>query len=93
VTNTISSHFYQDFPAAAVELARVAAPGALLAMASTGNGPLRHLPGARGKETRMGDMIHRSPDHQRAMLDAAGWAVDQVIRLVPAGWLYLARRR
>jgi ubiquinone/menaquinone biosynthesis C-methylase UbiE len=92
VTNTISSHFYRDFPAAARELARVAAPGARLAMASTGNGPLRLLPGALGKQTRVGDTIHRSPAHQRALLEDAGWIVERVHMIVPAGWLYLARR-
>lgn len=92
VTNTISSHFYRDFPAAARELARVAAPGATLAMASLGNGPLRHLPGSTGKEVRVGDMTYRAPAHQRAMLEDAGWTVERVDRLVLGAVLYTARR-
>jgi len=92
VTNTISSHFYLDFEAAARELARVAAPGARLAMASLGNGVLRLLPGRLGRETRLGEMVHRSPAHQRRLLDRAGWSVERVDSLVPSGWLYLARR-
>jgi len=92
VTNTISSHFYRDFAAAARELARVAAPGARLAMASLGNGVLRHLPGNAGKEVRVGDMAYRAPAHQRAMLEDAGWAVERVDSLVLGALLYTARR-
>jgi ubiquinone/menaquinone biosynthesis C-methylase UbiE len=93
VTNTISSHFYRDFAAAARELARVAAPGARLAMASLGNGVLRHLPGAAGKEVRVGEMSYRAPSHQRAMLESAGWSVERVDRLLLGAVLYTARRR
>lgn len=93
VTNTISSHFYRDFTAAARELARVAKPGAHLAMASLGNGPLRFLPGAAGTEIRIGEMAYRSQAHQRAMLEAAGWSVERVDRLVLGALLYTARRR
>ncbi len=92
VTSTISSHFYRDFPAAARELARVAAPGAALVMASLGNGPLRLLPGAAGREVHLGAMVHRSPRHQRALLEGAGWEVERVESVVPASWLYVARR-
>jgi ubiquinone/menaquinone biosynthesis C-methylase UbiE len=92
VTNTISSHFYRDFTAAARELARVARPGARLAMASLGNGPLRFLPGAAGTEVRIGEMAYRAPAHQRAMLEAAGWHVERVDRLVLGAVLYTARR-
>lgn len=92
VTNTISSHFYRDFTAAARELARVAAPGATLAMASLGNGPLRHLPGSTGKEIRVGDMAYRAPAHQRAMLEEAGWTVERVDTLLLGAVLYTARR-
>lgn len=92
VTNTISSHFYRDFTAAARELARVAAPGARLAMASLGNGPLRHLPGSTGKEIKVGDMAYRAPAHQRAMLEEAGWTVERVDALLLGAVLYTARR-
>ncbi len=92
VTNTISSHFYRDFTAAARELARVAAPGATLAMASLGNGPLRHLPGSTGKEIKVGDMAYRAPAHQRAMLEEAGWTVERVDALLLGAVLYTARR-
>ncbi len=92
VTNTISSHFYRDFTAAARELARVAAPGARLAMASLGIGPMRHLPGRAGKEVRVGDMAYRAPAYQRAMLEDAGWTVDSVDSLVLGAVLYTARR-
>jgi SAM-dependent methyltransferase len=92
VTNTISSHFYRDFTAAARELHRVAAPGARLAMASLGNGPLRFLPGAAGTEVRVGEMAYRSQAHQRAMLEDAGWTVERVDRLWLGALLYTARR-
>lgn len=91
ITNTISSHFYRDFTAAARELARVAAPGARLSMASLGNGLLRFLPGAAGTEVRVGDMAYRAPAHQRAMLEAAGWNVERVDSLVLGAVLYTAR--
>jgi ubiquinone/menaquinone biosynthesis C-methylase UbiE len=81
VTNTISSHFYRDFTAAASELARVAAPGARLAMASIGNGPLRFLPGAVGTEVRVGEMAYR-----------AAATVERVDRLWLGALLYTARR-
>ena len=91
-TNTISSHFYRDFAAAARELARVAAPGARLAMASLGNGPLRLLPGDAGKEVRVGEMAYRAARHQRAMLEDSGWDVERVDRLALGALLYSARR-
>ncbi len=92
VTNTISSHFYRDFTAAARELWRVAKPGARLAMASLGNGILRHLPGKTGKEVRVGEMAYRAPAHQRAMLEDAGWEVERVDSLLLGALLYSARR-
>jgi len=92
VTNTLSSHFYRDFPAAAHELCRVTAPGGLLVMASLGNGPARLLPGALGRQTRLGATIHRSPVEQRRLLEAAGLVVERVEPLCPIAWLYLARR-
>ncbi len=93
VTNTLSSHFYRDFPAALAELARVTAPGGLLAMASIGTGLQRFLPGGLGDESPLGGIIRRSPGHQKRALEAAGFAVDRVESIVPVGWLYVARRR
>ncbi|MCA9677629.1 MAG: methyltransferase domain-containing protein [Myxococcales bacterium] len=93
VTNTLSSHFYLDLPAAADELARVTRPGGTLVMASLGNGPLRLLPGALGAERRTATMVHRAPREQRRILDDAGFDVERVESLLPIGWLYLARRR
>jgi SAM-dependent methyltransferase len=92
ITNTISSHFYRDFTAAARELARVAAPGATLEMASLSNGVLRYLPGAAGDEITVGETVFRSPAQQRAALEAAGWIVERVERLVFGARLYTARR-
>jgi ubiquinone/menaquinone biosynthesis C-methylase UbiE len=91
VTNTVSSHFYRDFPAAIAEIARVTAPGGTLAMASLGNGLARLLPGPLGEQAAVGVMIYRSPALQRRMLEDGGFAVDRIERL-PMGWLYLARR-
>jgi ubiquinone/menaquinone biosynthesis C-methylase UbiE len=94
VTNTLSSHFYQDFPAAARELARVTAPGGMIVMASIGNGPARLLPGAAGRELRVvGDVVQRSPAEQRRVLGAAGFDVERVESIFPIAWLYVARRR
>jgi ubiquinone/menaquinone biosynthesis C-methylase UbiE len=92
VTNTLSSHFYQDFPAALAELYRVTAPGGLLAMASIGNGLLRHLPGPFRDETRVGAIVPRSPAAQKRALEQAGYSVIRVESILPVGWLYLARR-
>jgi ubiquinone/menaquinone biosynthesis C-methylase UbiE len=92
ITNTISSHFYRDFAAAARELARVAKPGAKLEMASLSNGVLRHLPGSAGNEVAVGETVFRSPAQQRAALEGAGWIVERVDRLVLGAWLYTARR-
>jgi len=93
VTNTLSSHYYDDFPAALAELARVTAPGGMLAMASIGNGLLRYLPGPLGQESRAGAITRRSPTLQKRRLEDAGFAVDRIDPLLPIGWLYLARRR
>jgi len=93
VTNTLSSHFYQDLPGALRELARVTAPGGTLVMASLGNGPARRLPGAVGRELRLGETIHRSPGAMRHALDAAGFDVESVESLFPVAWLYVARKR
>ncbi len=92
VTNTLSSHFYRDFPAAARELTRVTAPGGRLMMASLGNGLRRLLPGGLGRESRMGAIIHRSPREQRRVLEDAGLVVEHVESIFPVGWLYVARR-
>jgi len=92
VTNTLSSHFYQDLPAALRELARVTAPGGTLAMASIGNGLLRFLPGPLGDESRVADIVRRSPALMRRALEAAGFEVERVESIVPLGWLYLARK-
>jgi ubiquinone/menaquinone biosynthesis C-methylase UbiE len=88
VTNTLSSHFYRDLPAAVRELARVTAPGGLIVMASLGTGS-RLGP----RELRMGDVTHRSPSHQRLVLEGAGLVVERVESLLPIGWLYVARKR
>lgn len=93
VTNTLSSHFYQDLPAAAAELARVTAPGGTVVMASLGNGPWRLLPGGLGDELHLRETVHRSPAAQRRVLEAAGLEVERVEALFPVAWLYLARRR
>jgi len=91
VTNTLSSHFYRDLPAAVRELARVTAPGGTLVMASLGNGLGRHL-GKLGRETRIGDVIQRSPTEQRRVLEAAGLSVERLESIFPIGWLYVARK-
>lgn len=92
VTNTLSSHFYQDLPAAVRELARVTAPGGTVVMASLGNGLARHLPGPLGRETRVGDVVQRSPAEQRRVLESAGLTVDRLESIFPIGWLYVARK-
>lgn len=92
VTNTLSSHFYQDLPAAVRELTRVTAPGGTLVMASLGNGPGRHLPGTLGQETRIGDVVQRSPAQQRRVLEGAGLTVERLESIFPVGWLYVARK-
>ncbi len=92
VTNTLSSHFYQDLPAAAAELVRVTAPGGTVVMASLGNGPVRHVPGPLGREINLGQTVHRSPAQQRRVLEAAGLEVARIESLFPMAWLYVARR-
>ncbi len=92
VTNTLSSHFYQDLPAAVREMARVTAPGGTLVMASLGNGLARHLPGGLGRETKVGDVIQRSPVEQRRVLEGAGLTVERLESIFPIGWLYVARK-
>lgn len=93
VTNTLSSHFYQDLPVALRELARVTAPRGVLVMASLGNGVWRHLPGPLGRETRLGGTVRRSPGAQCGALSEAGFDVDRVEAIFPMGWLYVAHKR
>ena len=92
VTNTLSSHFYQDLPVALRELFRVTAPGGTLVMASLGNGAWRYVPGPVGRETRFGGTVRRAPAAQRRALTDAGFTVDRVEAIFPMGWLYVARK-
>jgi ubiquinone/menaquinone biosynthesis C-methylase UbiE len=92
VTNTLSSHFYQDLPVALRELFRVTSPGGLLVMASLGNGPGRYLPGPLGREARFGGTVHRAPWAQRRALTDAGFTVERLESIFPMGWLYVAHK-
>lgn len=88
VTNTISSHFYEDIDAALGEVARVLRPGGRFVMASLTNGPLRLVQ----RELRALNASYRAPELLRERLEGAGLVVERSEAVAWPSWLFVCRR-
>jgi ubiquinone/menaquinone biosynthesis C-methylase UbiE len=92
VFNSISSHFYVEGERAFREIARVTRPGGTFLQASVANGVLARLPGHFKDGLAIPSAIYRSPEAQSRLLEASGFQIVRVTRVMPVTWLYECRR-